>query len=87
MACRAIALAEQFKPDVITLDLSMPVMNGLEAAPMLRKSFPETPIILFTLFAGGLSEADISRAGISLVLEKGASLQTLINEAQGLLHN
>ena len=44
-----IEVAKRISPDVITLDLSMPVMNGLEAASELRKIFPNTPIILFTL--------------------------------------
>ncbi len=42
----AIEVAKQLKPDVITLDLSMPVMNGLTAASELRRVFPKTPIIL-----------------------------------------
>jgi CheY-like chemotaxis protein len=82
---QAIEVARQVKPDVIMLDLSMPVMNGLEAAPVLRKTLPQTPIILFTLFAGTLSKADISKAGISMVLEKNTPLPTLIHEAQELM--
>jgi chemotaxis response regulator CheB len=39
----AIEVAKQIKPDVIRLDLSMPVMNGLEAASELRKIFPKKP--------------------------------------------
>ena len=41
---------QRIKPDLVTLDLSMPVMNGLEAAVELRKLFPKTPIILFTMW-------------------------------------
>jgi len=41
-----IEAAKRVKPDVITLDLLMPVLNGLEAAPELRKLFPKIPIIL-----------------------------------------
>ena len=43
-----------FHPDLIVLDLAMPVMNGLEAAPLLRKKLPFTPIILFSLYADSL---------------------------------
>jgi two-component system nitrate/nitrite response regulator NarL len=49
----AIDLAEKLSPDLIILDLSMPVMNGLQAAPVLRKLVPKSPIILYTLHAGG----------------------------------
>jgi two-component system, chemotaxis family, chemotaxis protein CheY len=38
-----IEAASRIKPDVITLDYSMPVMGGLEAAPVLRQLFPRTP--------------------------------------------
>jgi DNA-binding NarL/FixJ family response regulator len=45
---QAIELALQCKPDLIILDLSMPVLNGLEAARELKKLMPNVPIILFT---------------------------------------
>lgn len=82
---QAIEVASQIRPDVIMLDLSMPVMNGLEAAPVLRQALPETPIILFTLFADTLSKADASKAGISMVLEKSTPLPTLLHKAQELM--
>ena len=81
----AIALAERVKPDVITLDLSMPVMNGLEAAPKLRKLLPNTPIILFTLYADSVLKTDASRAGINLVLLKTEPLPTLVEKAHELM--
>ena len=47
----AVELAGKLSPDLIILDLSMPVMNGLQAAPVLRKLVPKSPIILYTLHA------------------------------------
>ena len=46
----AIALAQRHSPDLIILDLSMPVMNGWEAARQLKKLMPDVPIILFTQY-------------------------------------
>ena len=40
----AIEKAQQLKPDLIVLDLSMPVMNGLEAARVLKGLFPSLPL-------------------------------------------
>jgi CheY-like chemotaxis protein len=81
----AIDAAAQSKPDLIVLDLSMPVMNGLQAAPQLRKLLPKAPIILFTLYAQMLPQTETGNAGISLVLEKSVSLSTLIEKAQELM--
>ena len=47
----AIEIAQQIKPDLITMDLSMPGISGLVASSALRKLFPKVPIILFTLYA------------------------------------
>jgi two-component system, NarL family, response regulator LiaR len=44
----AVEKAEKLKPDLIILDLIMPVMTGLDAAPLLRQLLPDTRIILFT---------------------------------------
>jgi CheY-like chemotaxis protein len=80
-----IDAAERINPDLIVLDLSMPVMNGLQAAPQLRKMLPKTPIILFTFYAPGLSQMAVSNAGIDLVLEKTVPLSTLIEKAHELM--
>jgi CheY-like chemotaxis protein len=47
----AIELALKHRPELIILDFSMPVMNGLEAAKELKKLMPGVPIILFTQHA------------------------------------
>ena len=44
----AIEKAKNSKPDLIILDLAMPRLNGLEAATVLKRDLPETPVILFT---------------------------------------
>jgi CheY-like chemotaxis protein len=82
---QAIRIAKHIKPDVIVLDLSMPVMNGLDAASKLRKIFPKTPIILFSLYANSLSKEDASRAGVSLVLPKSVPPSELVNKAKKLM--
>ena len=81
----AIDVAKQNKPDVIVLDLSMPVMNGLQSAPELRKLLPQTPIILFTLYGQNLSQTEASKSGINLVVEKTVPLSTLMEKAHQLM--
>jgi CheY-like chemotaxis protein len=47
----AVDIAEQVRPDLIVLDFSMPIMNGLQACPLLKMKLPRTPILMFTMFA------------------------------------
>jgi two-component system, chemotaxis family, chemotaxis protein CheY len=80
-----IEIARKVHPDIVTMDLSMPVMNGMEAASELRKLFPSTPIILFTLYGDGISQTEAAKYGISLVLSKTTPLSMLIVIAHRLL--
>lgn len=80
-----LELARDLHPDLITLDLSMPVLNGLEAAKELRKLYPKTPIILFTLFGDGQLQAEASRIGVDLVLSKTTPLKHVVVLAHRLL--
>lgn len=46
-----VRLAEQIKPDLVFIDLNMPVMNGAEAIKAIRELYPEVPIYVVTAFA------------------------------------
>jgi CheY-like chemotaxis protein len=81
----AIEVAQRTKPDVITLDLAMPVMDGMEAAPQLRRLLPTTPIILLTLYADSVHEEDVSKAGINLVLSKTEDPPKIVDKAHQLV--
>jgi len=48
--CEAVEHANQSKPDLIILDFAMPKMNGAQAAQALKRSMPEVPIVLYTVF-------------------------------------
>lgn len=45
---KAIALYEELRPDLVTMDLTMPVMTGLEASKHIMSTFPEAKIIMVT---------------------------------------
>ena len=81
----AIDLAKRLRPDLIILDLSMPVMNGLQAAPELRKIAPMTPTILLTMFGNGLVFDQAPKIGIDLVLSKTESLDSVVQKAHQLM--
>jgi DNA-binding NarL/FixJ family response regulator len=63
----AIDKAQNLKPDLIILDASMPRMNGIEAAPKLKKLLPETRIILFTFHEGRSYLAGVWQRGKLIV--------------------
>jgi DNA-binding NarL/FixJ family response regulator len=81
----AISLCKRLKPDLIILDLSMPMMNGLQAAPELRKIVPNTPIILLTMYGNSLKQDEVSAIGVDSVLSKTQPLSDVIEKAHALL--
>ena len=81
----ALEKAEKLKPDLIILDLIMPVMTGLDAAPLLKQLLPNTPIILFTQQEGIEVERQAQAAGIDAVVSKSQVASELVLKAQALL--
>jgi len=67
---QGLELAERFQPNLIVLDFCMPVMSGLEAAPLFKQKFPETPIIMFTIFTNEAFAKVAVAAGITEVISK-----------------
>lgn len=81
----AIERALSLKPDLIVLDLSMPVMNGLEAAPRLIRALPSVRIILFTAHDGPEVSRLSREVGIHAIITKSQASTQLIERAQVLL--
>ena len=79
--------AQEVKPSLIILDLSMPVMNGLDAARELKVLMPHVPLLMFTNNPGWIVEKEARSAGISAVISKSDSngLKQLLARAKALL--
>src|SRR5258706_1272618 len=59
-----IEQAKKLKPDLIVLDLSMPRMNGAEAASVLSTTIPDIPVVLLTLYQNVLVTALSTAVGV-----------------------
>ena len=81
----AVAKAAYLHPDLIVLDMSMPVLNGLEATQVLRRTMPEVPIILFTGHRTKFSDAYAAAAGVTAVISKEEDIHVLVDKARNLL--
>jgi two-component system nitrate/nitrite response regulator NarL len=79
--------AQDLNPGLVILDLSMPVMNGLEAARALQLTMPHVPLLMFTHNAGAATEKEARHAGIFAVVSKSDvnSSQRLMAHAKTLL--
>jgi DNA-binding NarL/FixJ family response regulator len=79
-----IARAKQSRPDLIVMDLSMPVMNGLDAAKELKRLMPAVPIVMFTTFASAHIATAALAAGADAFQTKSET-GALVDSIQGLL--
>lgn len=80
----AVEKAQQLKPDLIILDLSMPVMNGLQAARELKRISPTVQVLMFTSFKSPNLEKEAVASGCTAVIEK-SDLRELFSNVHRLL--
>ena len=83
----AIEMAQVLHPDLILLDLSMPVMNGIEAACALKRLMPMVPIIVFSEYGDVFSEREARATGISACVSKTERLSVLLDKARAVLYS
>lgn len=83
----AIEEAAKLHPDLIILDLSMPVMNGLDAARVLNQMMPEVPLIMYSATPDAISEQLLRSIGVREVVSKSNKVTVLIEKARELLES
>jgi CheY-like chemotaxis protein len=83
---QAIEKTQQLRPDLIVLDLSMPVMNGLGAAQTLKRLMPGVPLIMFSAFGDKFAKQQAQLIGISEVVSKSEHAWVLVQKARNLLY-
>jgi len=65
----AVRLAQETQPDVVLMDVRMPVMNGLQATRIIKSCWPQIQVVVLTLY--GEYEAEALAAGADAFIGKG----------------
>lgn len=81
---QALRLAPDLMPDVVLLDLAMPVMDGLAALPELRRQLPAARIVIFSGFEQRALAEQAIAAGADDYIEKGTSVTHLVDRLRAL---
>jgi DNA-binding NarL/FixJ family response regulator len=83
----AIEKAVLHKPDVVVLDINMPMLNGFAAAKELQRLMPDTPILFFTMHSGEQFVLEARKAGVQGFVAKDRAGETLVDAVKALLRN
>ena len=81
----AVEKARGLQPDLLILDVVMPVLSGVEAAALIRKFLPWATIILFTTYGDTVGKTLATFAGVDVVLSKTEGLDALSNKINAVL--
>ena len=74
----AVRLAEALRPEVILLDLQMPVLDGFAAARRIKDRWPACRVVALTVHDDETTQQKASQAGVDVFLVKGSPLDTLV---------
>lgn len=82
----AVKAALDLKPNLVVMDLAMPVMNGLAATRQITKFLPETAVLMHTLYWSPEIELEAGKAGVRKAVPKSDS-KVLVSAVEEVLHS
>lgn len=81
---QAIELVKESRPDIVIMDISMTDMNGVEATKQIKKLYPDTKIIIYTMFSNEEFVIELFKIGISGYVLKQDPFSDLILAADAV---
>ena len=81
----AVEKAQEFQPELVVTDFSMPGMNGLEEIYALKRLMPSVPIILYSTYMDSFIEKEGRAAGATAVVAKTDVVAELISTARSVV--
>jgi DNA-binding NarL/FixJ family response regulator len=81
----AVAKVLEYRPDIVVMDMAMPVRDGISASREISASAPTTPIVMHTLHYSAELEIEAKKAGVWAVVPKAEASDELLKAINGLL--
>jgi two-component system nitrate/nitrite response regulator NarL len=82
----AVAKVLEWKPDIVFLDITMPVMSGMQAAMEIRQLVPSTKILVLSMHDTASMSAVLSSVGAHAHLTKAVSVDKLVETVAALVN-
>ena len=82
----AVRLAGQLKPDVVLMDIAMPLLNGLEATRQIKREYPEINVLVLTMYDNEEYFREMLEVGASGYIIKRAAASELVTAIRAVYH-
>ena len=82
---QALELVPEVQPDVVIMDVEMPIMDGVTAAARLHDLFPEIPVIMLSIHNTSALRVRASAAGAAAFVEKQGGVIALLQEIRSIV--
>lgn len=80
----AVRVVSDLRPDIVLLDIAMPVLDGFEALPLILKSAPQTQVVMLTGFTSTDMRERALTGGATTYVEKGTDVAALVGLIKSL---